>query len=207
VIRQGSVRRTRRQSQEHEAEGALREQDAALMARAASGEAGAFAELYDRHAPTLLATAVRMLGEREASDLLHDVFLEAWSHVSDYNASRGSVRTWLLVRLRSRALDRLGGVAWSRTESLDACTERSALPDASAAQHPSVDGIAVRAALERLGVDVREALELSYFGGLTMREIAERSGVPLGTVKSRIARGLAALSSLLDVEEEPKDGA
>ncbi len=201
-----SVRRTRRQSQEHEAADARREHDAELMARAASGEASAFAELYDRHAPTLFATALRMLGEREASDLLHDVFLEAWSHVSDYSASRGSVRTWLLVRLRSRALDRLGGIERSRMESLDAHHEERALPGAGVAQHPSVDGIAVRAALERLGADVREALELAYFGGLTMREIADRSGVPLGTVKSRIARGLAALSSLLDVAEEPEDG-
>ena len=200
------MRRTRRQSQEHEAEDALREHDAALMARAASGEASAFAELYDRHAPILLATALRMLGEREASDLLHDVFLEAWSHVADYSSSRGSVRTWLLVRLRSRALDRLNGIERSRTESLDAHHDQRTLPGAGVAQHPSVDRIAVRAALDRLSADVREALELCYFGGLTMREIADRSGVPLGTVKSRIARGLATLSSLLDVEEEPQDG-
>ena len=200
------MRRTRRHSQELAAQDARGEHDVALMARAAAGEPNAFAELYDRHAPLLLATAVRMLGEREAPDLLHDVFLEAWTHVSDYSSSRGSVRTWLLVRLRSRALDRLSGVERSRMESLDTYHEHSALPASGVAAHPSVDRIAVRAALERLGSDVREALELSYFGGLTMREIAERSGVPLGTVKSRIARGLAALSSLLSKEEEPPDG-
>lgn len=146
-----------------------------------------------------------MLGAREAQDVLHDVFLEAWCHVSDYSASRGSVRTWLLVRLRSRALDRLIGVERSRTDPLDAVDERHTLPSSASAQHSAVDRIAVRAALERLGPDVREALELSYFGGLTMREIAERTGVPLGTVKSRIARGLATLSSLLNLQKEPRN--
>lgn len=182
-----------------------RDADETLMQRAARGEQSAFAELYDRHAPTLLATATRMLGAREAQDVLHDVFLEAWCHVSDYSASRGSVRTWLLVRLRSRALDRLIGVERARTDSLDVVNEAHTLAISSNLQHSAVDRIAVRTALERLGPEVREALELSYFAGLTMREIAERAGVPLGTVKSRIARGLAALSSLLNLQKEPRN--
>lgn len=199
------MRRTRHRSQNVDVDDPCRDADAVLMQRAARGEQSAFAELYDRHAPTLLATATRMLGAREAQDVLHDVFLEAWCHVSDYSASRGSVRTWLLVRLRSRALDRLIGVERSRTDPLDAVDERHTLPSSASAQHSAVDRIAVRAALERLGPDVREALELSYFGGLTMREIAERTGVPLGTVKSRIARGLATLSSLLNLQKEPRN--
>ncbi|HEY6562620.1 MAG TPA: sigma-70 family RNA polymerase sigma factor [Polyangiaceae bacterium] len=199
------MRKTRHQSQDVDVNDGRRDADETLMQRAARGEQSAFAELYDRHAPTLLATATRMLGAREAQDVLHDVFLEAWCHVSDYSASRGSVRTWLLVRLRSRALDRLIGVERARTDSLDVVNEAHTLAISSNLQHSAVDRIAVRTALERLGPEVREALELSYFAGLTMREIAERAGVPLGTVKSRIARGLAALSSLLNLQKEPRN--
>lgn len=194
-----------RLSRDADVHGAARHDDAALMQRAALGDPSALAELYDRHAPTLLATAVRMLGEREARDVLHDVFIEAWSHASDYTAERGSVRTWLLVRLRSRALDRLGGADRTRTCPLDANDELPASRAFDTAHPPTIDGIAVRAALQHLGTDVREALELCYFGGLTLREIAERKGVPLGTIKSRIARGLNALSSLLDVEKDSHD--
>ncbi len=186
--------------------GAARHDDATLMQRAAVGDPSAFAELYDRHAPTLLATALRMLGEREARDVLHDVFIEAWSHASDYSADRGSVRTWLLVRLRSRALDRLGGADRARTCLLDTNDELPASRSSESAQPLAVDRIAVRTALQRLSPEVREALELCYFAGLTLREVAERQGVPLGTAKSRIARGLSALSTLLDMGKASHDG-
>src|SRR5262245_50133881 len=83
------------------------ERDTVLVAAVAAGDRGALARLYDRYAVTLLAVGQRILGgRREAEDLVHDVFLEAWRQASGYDPARGTVRAWLLVRLRSRALDR-----------------------------------------------------------------------------------------------------
>ena len=161
----------------------------ALIERARRGDRDAFGELYDLFSPVCLGVAVRLLRDRrEAEDLVHDVFLEAWQRVRDYDESRGSVRTWLLLRLRSRAFDRLGRAGARRIV---------ALPEGHVASAPDVmdptDALAVRVALAGLDPSVREAIEGTYFDGLTAREIAERVGVPIGTVKSRLARGLGAL--------------
>jgi RNA polymerase sigma-70 factor (ECF subfamily) len=164
-----------------------------------TGDTGALGAVYDRHAPALLAVAMRMLGAaREAQDVVHDVFLEAWEHAREYDAARASVRTWLLVRLRSRALDRLGRAEALRARSLEDAGDALIAWSARGA-HPSeaVDALAVRQALEKIPEDSRRVLSLAYFDGLTAREIAERLGVPTGTVKSRRARGLASLASLL----------
>ena len=75
----------------------------------AAGDRDALGALYDLHAPMLLGLAKRMLGSQAAAeDLLHDVFLEVWHHAAEYDPARGAVRAWLIVRTRSRALDRLG---------------------------------------------------------------------------------------------------
>lgn len=167
--------------------------DTELMARAAGGDPEAFALIYDRHAGALLALAQRMLGRSdEALDLLHDVFLEAWQHVREYDASRATPRTWLIVRLRSRALDRLArsvrgaGVA----QQLEAFA--AVAPDSLGEQQRDV-----ARALATLDAGVRRVLELTYFDGLTAVEIGERDGTPIGTVRSRLARGLEQLRALL----------
>src|SRR5882724_11510868 len=81
-------------------------EDAALVRAMAAGDRAALATLYDRHAALLLGLALRIVGERrDADDLLHDVFLEAWRTAKDFDPSRGRVRTWLAIRMRSRALD------------------------------------------------------------------------------------------------------
>ena len=170
--------------------------DVELMRRAAGGEVEAFAHIYDRHAGALLALTQRMsFATAEAQDLLHDVFLEAWQHVREYDASRASVRTWLLVRARSRALDRIS------RETRERNLRRSLAPggviaERSAPVHEE-RRLAVRQGLAGLDPGVRETLELTYFEGMTALEIAERMQVPEGTVKSRLARGLHRLELLL----------
>ena len=169
------------------------------MRAVAGGDRAGLACLYDRHGPTLLAIGHRMLGSRrEAEDLLHDVFLEVWRQSGDYDRARGSVRTWMTMRMRSRALDRLKSAAWSRVGSLDAMTA-SDLPHA-AGEDPtlSADRGRVRRALGALPAEQRAVLELAYFGGLSSNEMAERLGVPIGTGKSRVAAGLSKLRADLD---------
>lgn len=172
--------------------------DRALVAEAARGEVKAFAALYDRFAGIMLATAKRMLGDRGgAEDLMHDVFMEVWRNVDNYDPTRATVRTWILVRLRSRALDRLRSATVRREVTTDDVTPN----EAPVAEDPSLapDRAAVVVALQNLPDDQRMVIELSYFHGLSSSEIAERMGSPLGTVKSRTAAGLAKIRSAMQI--------
>jgi RNA polymerase sigma-70 factor (ECF subfamily) len=170
--------------------------DALLVQRAQAGDRDAIGVLYDRFAPALLGVARRLVASpREADDLVHDVFLEAWAHIREYDAAKGTVRTWLFIRLRSRAMDRLGRAESRHTQPLE---EGLTHPGVVTLPSPdAIDGIALRRALERLDADVRTVLEQTYFGGLTAKEIATLVGAPVGTVKSRLARGIATLGALL----------
>jgi RNA polymerase sigma-70 factor (ECF subfamily) len=172
--------------------------DKNLVAAMAAGDRDAIGALYDLYAPRMLAAAVKMLGDqRSAQDLVHDVFLEAWLHADDYDSERGSLRSWLLLRLRSRALDRLGAAEVARTQSL----EDGGLPVAESTLGPAIeqaDRISLGDAVARLDADVREVLELTYFRGLTARAIAARMTIPEGTVRSRLARGLRELRAALE---------
>jgi RNA polymerase sigma-70 factor (ECF subfamily) len=178
------------------------EHDAALMARAKRGDVGAFAAVYDRHAPGVLSLLSRVLRDAsEAHDLLHDVFLEAWLSASDYDERRASVRVWLLVRARSRALDRRA--RQGRQQQLHdafAQSETAAAQDGSTP--PAERALAVQEALATLDKSVRQALELRYFDGLAVSEIASHMGIPEGTVKSRLARGLEIMQRVLRPNEE-----
>ena len=163
--------------------------DAALVAKMASGDRGALATLYERHSGILLGLAMRIVRDRrEAEDLLHDVFLEAWRSAKDFDPKRGRVRTWLAIRMRSRALDLQKSARVSRNAG-DAGLE--AVVDERDGTTP--DHARVRAALADLGPEQRRVLELAYFEGLSCTEIAARVEIPVGTVKSRIAAGLDRL--------------
>jgi RNA polymerase sigma-70 factor (ECF subfamily) len=169
------------------------ELDAELVARMANGDRAAMSELYARHSSILLGLAVRIVKDRrEAEDLLHDVFLEAWRAAKSFDPKRGRVRTWLAIRMRSRALDQQKSARVSRNAG-DAALET--LVDDGASVSP--DHARVRAALDGLGPDQKRVLELAYFEGLSCTEIAEKIAIPVGTVKSRLAAGLERLRGAL----------
>jgi RNA polymerase sigma-70 factor (ECF subfamily) len=172
--------------------------DQNLVAAMADGDRDAIGTLYDLYAPGMMAAAVKMLGtHREAQDLVHDVFLEAWLHAGDYDPERGSLRSWLLLRLRSRALDRLGTAEATRTRSLD--EDDSPVAESTLGMAiEQADRIGLRDAIGRLDASVREVLELTYFRGLTAQAIADQMNTPVGTVRSRLARGLRALRAALE---------
>lgn len=164
-------------------------EDAALVAAMAAGDRTALASLYERHASLLLGLALKIVRERrEAEDLLHDVFLEAWRQARHFDPKRGRVRTWLAIRMRSRALDLQKSARVSRNAG-DAGLE--VVPDEAEVKSP--DHSRVREALASLGDDQRRVVELAYFEGLSCSEIAERIAIPIGTVKSRLAAGLGKL--------------
>jgi RNA polymerase sigma-70 factor (ECF subfamily) len=169
--------------------------DAELIARARIGQVEAFAELYDRHAPRVLAVARRILGDAcEAEDLLHDVFLESWQCVRDYDPTRGGVLTWLLVRTRSRAADRMARRSRER-QARQLIFEREL--DSNPPLPTAESELATRTALARLESPLRMPLELMYVAGLTASEISVQIGVAEGTVRSRVARGLSQLERVL----------
>lgn len=173
--------------------------DDALIVQVARGDRAALGDLYDRHVGVMAALATRILGDaREAEDLVHDVFVEAWQRAGDFDPSRGSVRTWLLVRVRSRCLDRKRSPAVRRRQAMPA---EDAL-GAATRDHgeASVDGKRLRGALEALSPDQRGVLVLAYFEGLSSTEIAERLDIPIGTVKSRVSAAMSKLRERLGVE-------
>ena len=140
-----------------------------------------------------------MRERREAEDLLHDVFLEVWRTAKDYDPERGRVRTWLTIRMRSRALDLQKSARVSRNVGDDSVIDRVA-SDSDIADSP--DRSRVRKALASLPVEQRQVLELGYFEGLSCSEIAERIGTPIGTVKSRVAAALGKLRQSLGPSPE-----
>lgn len=174
--------------------------DAQLVAAIARGDRSALASLYDRHSGILLGLAMRIVRDRrEAEDLLHDVFLEAWRSAKDFDPKRGRVRTWLAIRMRSRALDLQKSARVSRNAGdagLDLLVDDR--------ERASPDHARVRAALADLGHDQRRVLELAYFEGLSCTEIAARISIPVGTVKSRIAAGLDRLRNGLSRRTPPE---
>lgn len=176
--------------------------DRELLAAIAAGDKGAFGALYHRYAARLLGVARRTLAHQEdAEDVVHDVFLEVWRRAEDYDPTRGNVVSWLLVRTRSRALDRLKSPSQKRRKSLDdgfgGEEESSRMNDAFAAEtrDPALDldSAEVWSALGDLPADQRAVVELAYFEGLTLIEVGASLGIPPGTVKSRLSRAVAAL--------------
>lgn len=176
--------------------------DSDLLNAVRQNDESALSELYDRHAPAIMGVAMKILRNREESeDLVHDVFVEAWQRAHTYNEQRGSVRTWLMVRTRSRAIDRLRMLATARRHANEEVSS-SPEPEATSRDDPSLatDHRRARASLLELPDPQREVLELAYFAGLSCTEIARRIDCPVGTVKSRMAAGLSRLRVAFSAE-------
>jgi RNA polymerase sigma-70 factor, ECF subfamily len=172
--------------------------DAELVQEMARGKTDALAKLYDLHAPVMLALAHRILGSKnDAEDLVHDVFLEAWRRAADYDAERGTVRAWLVLRTRSRAIDSKKSAKVSRTVSVGDTGWLERLLGGAEDVSGSADRDLVRRTLRELPEDQRIVLLLGYFEGLSSSEIATRLATPIGTVKSRVAKGLSRLREAL----------
>ena len=171
--------------------------DDQLLARIARGDEDALAALYDRYGRPAYALAVRILRDPPlAQDAVQDAFLTAWRTAAAFDAARGSASTWLLTIVHRRAVDvvrreerrRADPIEDAPIASGDATDEKAEVREQRRA---------VQAALHVLTPAEREAIELAYYGGLSQSEVAERLGVPLGTVKSRMFAGLAKLRDAL----------
>jgi RNA polymerase sigma-70 factor, ECF subfamily len=153
--------------------------------------------LYDRYAVMLTSVLTRILHDSQAAEeILQDIFYQLWRTASQFDPSRGSLPGWLLVIARNRAISRLR----HRNPAAGDELVESALPTPfnleSAISQQQLLG-RIRGALEDLPKEQRAALELAYFEGLTHSEIAQRTGDPLGTVKTRLRSAVETLKRAL----------
>ena len=156
------------------------------MVRVARGDREALGHLYNKFSGLLVGIAMRVVGERSAAeDLLQDLFVETWKRAGTFDPSRGTVRGWLSMRMRSRAIDRVRSPRNARTVGFDEETSDRAVFIFDVDQKLSNDR--VRSALSSLSSQQRELVELCYFRGLSMDDAAERLCCPAGTVKSRLS--------------------
>lgn len=178
--------------------------DAALVARMAGGDEQALGALYDRWSPVVQSLVQYIVRDpAEAEDVVEETFWQAWRQAGRYQAARGGVSTWLLTIARSRALDRLRALRRRRAELVPladlADVVASEAPTPAAASELRERAAMVAGALRELPAEQRQALELAYFSGLSQSEIAERTGQPLGTIKTRMRLAMQKLRGRLAV--------
>jgi RNA polymerase sigma-70 factor (ECF subfamily) len=176
--------------------------DEALVALVARGEEWALAELYDRHGRAAYGLAVRILRDPAlAEDAVQEAFLAVWRSAGRFVAERSKASTWLLTLVHRRAVDVVRREERRRAEPIE-----HAEPAAGEATDEAVwlrfERERVQEALRALPDAQREALELAYYGGFTQSELADRLGLPLGTIKSRMFAGLSRLRELLEDTSE-----
>jgi RNA polymerase sigma-70 factor (ECF subfamily) len=174
--------------------------DEALVALVARGDEDALAELYDRVGRIAYGLALRVLrDERLAEDAIQEAFLQVWRSAATYRAERAKASTWVLTLVHRRAVDLVRREERRQTDPL---TDESVLGQAPEQTEEAAwlrfERERVQAALAELPDVQREALELAYYGGFSQSELADRLGVPLGTIKSRMFAGLSRLRELLD---------
>jgi RNA polymerase sigma-70 factor (ECF subfamily) len=175
--------------------------DQELAVALSAGQVDAVDVLYLRYGALCYSLAVRILGDPgRAEDVVQESFVRVWKRASSFDASRGSLRSWLLTVVRNRAIDYLRGTAARERDELELQVEvpaRGAGADPWREVSQSLERDAVKSALERLPREQRQTIELGYFGGYSQQEISRMIDVPLGTIKSRTRLALEKLCSYL----------
>jgi RNA polymerase sigma-70 factor, ECF subfamily len=170
----------------------------------------ALSKLYDRYGRTVFGVGLKILGDRSmAEELVQEVFFKVWRSSGTFDPSRGSFSTWLYRVTRSVALDLYRKRASRVRQVSDGTLHIAAARDSSDSPQEIMDeswlSWRVSRALEVLDAPHREVIDLAYFGGLTQREISERTGVPLGTVKTRTASAYRTLRKELVAQDTPRE--
>jgi RNA polymerase sigma-70 factor (ECF subfamily) len=169
----------------------------ALLAKVADGDQLSFRELYDRTSAKLFGIIARILVERgEAEDVLQEVYVTVWRKAAEFDPARASPITWLATIARNRAIDRFRARAIRPSAPLEEAAEvRDETPSADVLIDAGRDAVRVQSALA--GLDPRHAavIRSAYFDGLTYEALSMREGVPVGTLKSWVRRGLMRMKA------------
>lgn len=173
-----------------------REMLVSAISRVATGDRGALRDVYDRTATKLFGLCLRILGdESEAEDTMQEIYLTVWKRAGSFDPARSSPITWLTVIARSRAIDRLRSSTRIRAAlPIEAAGEiHDPAPDVTTVLEGSQDSSRLNACVEELDQRQAKAIREAFFGGMTYPQLADRAGVPLGTMKSWIRRSLIKL--------------
>ena len=186
----------------HDAAGDDRASLEAALVGAGQGNSGALAELYRRTSGKLFGICLRILGNRsEAEDVLQEIYVGIWHKSASYDPGRASPITWLATVARNRSIDRLrsSGFRSRHHEPIDGGMDvADPSPDPAAAAELGDEAGRLGRCIEELEERQAGAIRSAFFGGYTYNELATRQGVPLGTVKSWVRRGLLRLKDCLD---------
>ncbi len=184
--------------------------DVALLERISKGDEAALAQLYDLYSAILFGLIRTIVNNREiAEDLLQEIFLLIWDHAGSFDASKGSVYTWVITLARNKSIDKIRSKSY-RMQQQHVSGEYSA-PFATLVSNEKsphemmwLDEKAeiLKNALNNIPAKQREMIEIAYFEGFSQSKIAETYNIPLGTVKTRMRQGLDKLQALLKNREE-----
>ena len=177
--------------------------DVTILQRIRQGEEPALAELYQRYVQVLFSLCMRILqSSEEAEDLMQEIFLQVWNKADTYQSNKGTVYTWLVTITRNRAIDRTRSTSYRHhTRAVDvdhvmlAADSRSSNPHANTILTEEQQSVVN--ALQRLTPDQQQVIGLAYYEGYSQSQIAESLKIPLGTVKTRMRKGLMELRSML----------
>ncbi|MBX7539900.1 sigma-70 family RNA polymerase sigma factor [Qipengyuania sphaerica] len=178
-----------------------REKLRAAMARLAGGDRQALEEIYRSTSAKLFGICLRILkDEKEAEDALQDVYINLWRRADRYDPERASPISWLATFARNRAVDRLrvGKVRGGGVAEEEAAPVADRAPLADSLMIDAERDARVHSCLETLDEKPRKAIRTAFFGGQTYAQIAEADGVPLGTMKSWVRRGLQKLKTCME---------
>jgi RNA polymerase sigma factor (sigma-70 family) len=175
--------------------------DELLARRFAAGDETALRQIYDRYGRAVLHLALSTLATRaDAEDVVQTTFVAAWLGRDGFDPTRGSLLGWLLGIARRKVVDRLRAMAREDRVTESVRQASAALPTSGTNPDRVVDQLVVADELARLPREQRRMLELAFFDDLTHQQIATVTGVPLGTVKSHIRRGMASLRQRWEVD-------
>jgi len=181
-------------------------EDCEIHQRIVYGDENALAEVYHRYCRVVQAVALRVTRDAGvAEDVTQEVFVSFWERPLAFDPARGSLRGWLCLLAQRRSIDRVRAEVRRRT-LLTEPRLREPAPSGDSTADPaeivltSITAARVRAALAGLPLLIRQTIELAYFRGRTYREVAAELGIPEGTAKSRLRRGLRQLAVALDSE-------
>jgi RNA polymerase sigma factor (sigma-70 family) len=171
---------------------------AALMHASAAGDRQAFSVLYERTSAKLYGICLRLMGnEPEAQEVLQETYIRVWQKAERFDASRASPITWLAVLARNKAIDRLRQRP-APSQDIDAAYDvEDQAPTPFEIAEQAQDSSRLARCLDELEERARTAIRAAFLDGVTYPQLAEREGVPLGTMKSWVRRGLQRLRGCL----------
>ncbi len=174
--------------------------ETAFVERLQTGERAAFAELYDRYGQSLFAVISEIVRTpADAENLLQDTFVKIWRNISRYDAEKGRLYTWLVVVARRIALDFVRSAYFSEKLKIQN-TDAAVSIESHAPEMKKLEFLGLETAVGTLDANLRQVIDLQYFMGYTQQEVADETGLPLGTVKTRTRAALLHLRQRLAVD-------